>query len=189
MYIAVDTETGGFDPKKESLLTACFIVVNSKFQEAERLNIALKSNPYIVGAGAMRVNKIDLVKHDDAALTKATAAEVITNLLKKWTTNQKTGKFYKLTPVGHFLQFDIGFLREHLPDVEWDKYLAMRDGICTKMCANIMVEKKKLPFGTTSLEKIMKHYGWEYSGEGAHNAEADTEGCLKFFEHFMTQVA
>ena len=103
-FIAADTETGGLDPLKHSLLTLCFRVLDENLDTIDQLSVAVKHEVYRVTAGAMRVNKIDLVKHDQIAVPVPAAQQMIENFVVAH------GSTEKLIWMMHNVPFDKGFL-------------------------------------------------------------------------------
>ena len=66
-YLFLDTETGGLDPARHSLLTLG-LVVGGPEGVRHSLEILLRHETYDVTGGGMAVNRIDLAKHHAAAL-------------------------------------------------------------------------------------------------------------------------
>ena len=107
-YLVFDTETGGLDWSRHSLLTLG-LVAGDTAGVAEGLEIAVRHEPYVVSGGGMKVNRIDLVAHHEAALEPAQALEVLDAFLARHFPSDGP-----VILVGHNIGFDIAFLRAFL---------------------------------------------------------------------------
>jgi hypothetical protein len=69
-YIVIDGEFGGIGLDK-SILTFYFMVMDDQENKVDELDLKLKSKDgiYRVEARALEINKIDLIKHDQMAIT------------------------------------------------------------------------------------------------------------------------
>ena len=102
-YLVFDTETGGLDPLAHDLLSlGC--VASEEGQILESLEILIRHEPYRVSAGGMKVNRIDLVKHHEAALAPADALAAFDAFCDR---NFGRGP---ITLLGHNIAFDQAFL-------------------------------------------------------------------------------
>ncbi len=72
----LDTETGGLDPRKHSLLSIGLVVGDGP-KVVNSLEILVRHEPFVVSAGGMKVNRIDLVQHAAAALDPDMALGVL----------------------------------------------------------------------------------------------------------------
>jgi len=109
--LAFDTETGGLDPKEASLLTAYFEVLDENFNTIDSLNLLVKPDDDLIKANqqALAINKINIEEHVKGAIPYKTAKEILKAFLAK-----HSSKYDKLTPVAHNIDFDLGFVGEHL---------------------------------------------------------------------------
>jgi DNA polymerase III alpha subunit (gram-positive type) len=125
MYLFIDTETGGLTPKS-SLLTVSCIAADRDFNVIPiddcnpGLYMGIKHEEYSLTAGALSVNKINLVNHHAEAVSVADARYTLMKYIRRAT--EVTGK-RRLVPAGHNVSFDVQFLRAYLiDDNEWDQY-------------------------------------------------------------------
>ena len=101
----IDTETGGLDPASHSLLSVG-LVVGDGSKVLNSLEILIRHEPYVVSAGGMAVNRIDLVRHSAAALEPKMALTVLDVFL-----DQHFPHLCKpITLAGHNVGFDQAFL-------------------------------------------------------------------------------
>jgi hypothetical protein len=109
-YLAIDNETGGFDGT--SLLTSYLAVLDEKLDVVADHQFVLKPNNgiYLVEAGGLAVNGINLVEHDRTAVTYSMAGQALRNFLIRETDSGKN----KLIPFGHGVIFDVLSIHAHL---------------------------------------------------------------------------
>lgn len=104
-FLLLDLETTGFDEKKHQILEVGMLILeNGKIIDS--LEIKIKHKEYLVTLGAMKANKIDLLKHDEEAIDTKNAAINILDFLRK---NKSEDKFIV---VGQNINFDIKFIEE-----------------------------------------------------------------------------
>jgi DNA polymerase III subunit epsilon len=101
----IDTETGGLDPDKHSLLSIAMVVWENReiidFQE-----ILINDGILSVTRAALSINKIDLEKHKQSALSSSRAIDEMLSFIGK----HFPGKG-KITLAGHNVHFDANFLK------------------------------------------------------------------------------
>lgn len=98
----IDTETGGLDPQKHSLLTIGMCVMVEGYI-MDKLEIKLKQDTYNVTSSALNVNKINLLELDTDI--KNAFNKIIMFIQRNFDTKDK------ITLAGHNVNFDIGFLK------------------------------------------------------------------------------
>lgn len=111
-FVAVDCETGGLDKTKHSLLTLHMRVLDINLDVIDQISIAVKHSVYHVTPGALKVNGIDLVKHDQIAVPVENAAFMISGFLEVHSREEK------LLFMAHNAPFDKGFI-----DATWGEEL------------------------------------------------------------------
>lgn len=103
--LLIDTETTGFDPEKHQLLEVGILVLEQG-EIINSLNIKLKHKEYVLTAGAMKANKIDIVKHEEYALSGKETCEKILKFLEC----NYLEEHYLV--VGQNVDFDIKFIEK-----------------------------------------------------------------------------
>jgi len=174
-YLFLDCESGGLDSEKHSLLTAFFLAADEDLNEVGRLYLGIRpqDGTYKVTAGALKINKIDIVAHDEALASGPSPKLLLADFL---TVHSEMGR-NKLIPVGHNIQFDFGFIHAELLDkTTWEKFNSYRV-LDTSIVANFLKFVNKLPAKQqTSLVKLAEYYGIAPNLiSGAHNAIVDVE--------------
>lgn len=101
----VDTETGGMNPNKHSLLSFAMVV----WQDMEILDsqeLLINDGKNSVTEQALSINKIDIEEHMQSALSPSQAIEKILLFISKHFPPQR-----KITLAGHNVHFDVNFLK------------------------------------------------------------------------------
>lgn len=101
----IDTETGGLNPNEHSLLSIA-LVVWENMEIIDSKEILVNDGQLIVTEEALSINKIDIPKHKETALSSAEALNEITSFIRKHFPNRK-----KITLAGHNVHFDTNFLK------------------------------------------------------------------------------
>jgi DNA polymerase III subunit epsilon len=101
----IDTETGGLDPDKHSLLSVGMVVWEDR-QIIDSTEILLNDGILSVTAEALAINKIDIEKHKQSALSPSRAMDEILSFIGKHFPGQG-----KITLAGHNVHFDAAFLK------------------------------------------------------------------------------
>lgn len=120
----MDSETGGLDHKKVDILTLYMAMCTEDFQVVDELNLKLKPDNGrlpITEAQALAVNKIDIQAHlaDPTTITYSEARLKIIEFTKKYL--KKRGRYSNLIVLGQNVQFDLGFIWQHIiPKEEWE---------------------------------------------------------------------
>lgn len=169
----IDTETGGLDPEKHSLLTVAF----ATYEEGEIKASAewrIKNKDYIVNAAALRVNNINLAEHDSKASEKDFVVKEMIEYIKE--------SFGEEKPViaGHNIQFDINFLSKLFKDCRefWPKYASHRT-IDTCGILRFLYHAGKIDEDVAASDKAFKYFGIEVSER--HTAYGDVCGTIDLY--------
>lgn len=180
MYLAFDTETGGFAPEKASLLTGSFFVLDDNFEIVDELGFKLKHEHYLVSAGALEVNKINLIEHDAVAEQRHVIEAKVTAFLAK-----HANKFNPLKPFGHNVAFDVNFVTKGLPGVNWPAYISHRT-VDTMTATAILQDWGILPKSLRgSLGSLTEFFGIQYK---AHDAREDILATIQVYRSMKGMV-
>ena len=101
----VDTETGGLNPNEHSLLSLA-LVVWEDMEIIDSQEILINDGKLSVTKEALSINKINLEKHKQSAISPSQAIEKIVLFIGKYFPGQK-----KITIAGHNVHFDVNFLK------------------------------------------------------------------------------
>jgi DNA polymerase III subunit epsilon len=101
----IDTETGGLDPDKHSLLSLAMVIWED-MEIIDSLEILINDGILSATKEALSINKIDIEKHKQSAISSYEAIEKIFSFISKHFPRQS-----KITLAGHNVHFDANFLR------------------------------------------------------------------------------
>lgn len=101
----IDTETGGLDPDKHSLLSLAMVIWEDR-KIIDSTEILVNDGILSATVEALAVNKIDLEKHKHSALPSSRALDEILSFIGKHFPHHG-----KITLAGHNIHFDAGFLK------------------------------------------------------------------------------
>jgi DNA polymerase-3 subunit epsilon len=173
----LDTETGGVDPFRHSLLQIGMVAyVNGEIKDS--MSFYIKDETYKIEPEAMKINGLDLETINKIGKPKGllTAMEVA-NFLKL---NFKS----KPTLVGHNITFDKYFVREFFLSVnlDMDDFISYRL-LDTASLARGLKIAKKLHVDKVSLKELSSYFGIE--NEKEHDALSDCVATVKVYEKLI----
>ncbi len=101
----VDTETGGLDADKHSLLSVA-VLVWENMKIIDSLELLINDGKLFVTEEALAINKIDIKKHKKSAISPSEAIAQLLIFINKHFPQQR-----EITLAGHNVQFDLSFLK------------------------------------------------------------------------------
>lgn len=107
-FLFLDTETGGLDPDRHSILSIGLAVV-SRTDVVDTLEIDVREPRLFAEKSALAINRIDLAEHVKTALTPSAAVDRIIDFIGKWP--ELLSENNKVVLFGHNILFDIQFLK------------------------------------------------------------------------------
>lgn len=169
----IDTETGGLDPEKHSLLTVAFATYqDGEIKEAAEWSV--KHKDYIVNATALKINNIDLVEHDSKAKEKEFVVREMIEFIKE--------AFGEEKPViaGHNINFDINFLSKLFKECRefWSKYASHRT-LDTCGIIRFLYHSGKITEDVAASDKAFKYFGIEVLER--HTAYGDVCATIELY--------
>jgi DNA polymerase III subunit epsilon len=176
-YLFLDTETGGLDSGKHSLLSIG-LVVGDMGVVRHSMEILVKHETYVVSAGGLRVNRIDLVKHDAVALEPVEAMAVLDVFLQQYFPCVKEPIFL----VGHNVAFDRDFLGVFFAQL--GRPLEPRIShrlVDTHSIAAALRDAGKLDLDNLSSSVLFDHFGIQIPEEKRHTALGDALGTFELY--------
>lgn len=174
LYLAFDTETGGFNPETADLLTAYFGIVTEDHKVIDEIYLKLKPEDRlpIAEASALRVNGIDLKEHlaDPETVTYSEGKKLLVALIKRHL--KKKGRFSNISPFGYNVPFDVSWVQKHL--LSKDEWLSLLHYKNVDVMQNVDFLKRIGWFPKTlgSLGTVVEYLNLPQ--RGAHNAKEDT---------------
>jgi len=176
--LVIDTETTGLSPRLHKILTVGLLLVDVEKNHLNILDqnhILIKHNNYNASKGAMSVNKIDLIQHNQIAITPTKACDQINTFIEK-------NILHEIPLVGHNIQFDKGFLSSLFDQGNTLSKFHHQSEDTMWIWRNLQKENK-VPFGRANLETVASHFGIDYTR--AHDALADCKITAKVYHEML----
>jgi DNA polymerase III epsilon subunit-like protein len=157
---------------------------DEQFNFIDELYLYLKppDGNYVVTAEGLRINKIDLVKHDLIAITYKEGATKLYDFIKKHSNDGKN----RLYPVGQNVGFDIGHIHEKLLQKKnWDKFCSYRvrdTGVVGGFLQDVGYIDEAVSGGLSTLLDFFKI---KYQKDQLHDAKVDAVCTLKLYEAML----
>lgn len=170
----IDTETGGLDPGKHSLLSVGLVL----WREAkiyDTKEIFINDGHLKATKEALEINRIDLDQHRKTAISPAEAIQQIIHFIKR---NFDSSE--KITLAGHNIGFDISFIRYLFESqrYKFGSYFSHRS-IDTSSILYYLYLAGLLESRIVGSSEAFKHFGIEVSGR--HTALGDSIATAELF--------
>jgi DNA polymerase III epsilon subunit-like protein len=165
IFCAVDTETTGLDPEKNSVVEICLLPLNSDYSiNKSIIPFTMQMQPIPgkqVDREAMQINKIDLVK----LMTKCLDAYKVADMLVEWFEKLGLPQYKRIVPIAQNWPFDRAFIVSWLGvktyELLFDRHY--RDTMTLALSMNDIADMhgEKIPFPKVSLGALSKRFGIE----------------------------
>ena len=177
----VDTETGGLDPNKYSLLSIGLVVWDSNDGVLFEKEMLIKHKEYHVSTSAQRINHFDLQIHEQTAIPSKTAIDVLYEIKDQFFDDKAT-----IPLAGHNVSFDILFIRKFFQDNKrsFEKLFSHRS-VDTYSIVRFLVDCRRLPESVNSSAKAFSHFG--ITVQGRHTSLGDARATAELYEK-MTKL-
>ena len=175
-YLFLDTETGGLDLDRHSLLSIGLAVGDDGVLR-DSLELLLRHEPYVVSAGGMAVNRIDLVQHHQAALEPEAALAAFDAFCLRHFPDRGP-----ITLVGHNVAFDRNFLAVFF--AQQGRPLEPRIShriIDTHSLAAALRDAGRLTLESLSSSALFQYFGIVIPEEKRHTALGDALGTFELY--------
>jgi len=181
----IDTETGGLDPGSHSLLSLGLVVGDGPAL-ANSLEILFRHEPYVVSAGGMKVNRIDLARHDEAALDPPVALAVLDVFLDQHFPH----RCQPIILAGHNVGFDRAFLKAFLASRGRDLEPRFSHRVVdTHSLASGLRDAGRLPLENLGSTALFAHFGIEPPPEQRHTALGDAVATFHLYWKLVELMA
>ena len=183
-FLFIDTETGGIDPGRHSLLSIG-LVVGDEGTVRHSLEILVRHDNYVLSGGGMRVNRIDIAKHDAAALDGAEALAVLDVFLQQYFPCIRE----PITLVGHNVAFDRDFLGAFF--AEQGRALEPRFShrlVDTHSIASALRDAGKLDCESLGSDALFDHFGIQIPEGQRHTALGDALGTFELYWKLVERI-
>lgn len=174
----VDTETGGLDPARHSLLSLGMVVwENGKIGEA--VELLVNDGKLSATAEALSINGIVLERHRHQALSPQMAMEELLRFINNQFPHQR-----KITLAGHNVHFDVNFLVRFFSqnNKEFSSYFSHRM-IDTSSILNYLYLSGRLKHRAISSDEAFALF--EIRVDGRHTALGDAIATAQLFSKLV----
>lgn len=178
----VDTETGGIDVQKHSLLSIGCVVWDRKLGIVEKREYYVKQEKYVTTKEAEKINKFDEVEHHKKAIEgKEIIADMLDFVYKYFSKDM-------LIPLaGHNTQFDVGFIKKFLKDNgrSFNSIFSHRI-IDTYSIVKFLEYAGMVDANISSSAQALTYF--KINVDNRHTALADAEATVKLFESMLKTI-
>jgi len=185
--LVLDTETGGVDSARDSLL-ALGAVVWRDGEILDELALNLLHEPYVVTARALEINGIDLVAHSRTAEPPAMALDRFNAFLAKHFQDQLNQRA-KLVLAGHNIGFDVRFLRQFYlgADAEFDEIFD-RHTIDTASLLHYLALAGLVPDDLVGSDRAFRYFNVSFDPEERHTALGDARATARLLTELVERL-
>ena len=178
----IDTETGGINPNKHSLLSIGLVVWDQDNGIIYENEFYIKSEKYIVTKTAQKINRFDLDDHNQNAVEPKCFFLEIERIKEYYFTE------YSEIPLGgHNTQFDTRFVRKLYDNNKrsFEKTFSHRI-IDTYSIMKFLCDSGKLEMDYISSAKAFAKFGILVNGR--HTALGDAKATAELYEKMITSI-
>lgn len=176
----IDTETGGIDSNKHSLLSIGLVVWDSSRSIIDSTEIFIKHKNYIVTATASKINKFEKSEHEKKAMYSKKAIEQMIYFCRNYFDDNL------LIPLaGHNTQFDVNFLKVFLKKNgrSFDQIFSHRI-IDTYSLLRSLYYSGKISDDISSSAQAFNYFNIKVNNR--HSAEGDAIATAQLFSHLLS---
>lgn len=177
----IDTETGGLDPDKHSLLSIAMVIwEDSKIIDS--MEILVNDGILSVTREALSINKIDLEEHKRSAVSSSLAMDEILLFIGKHFPGQG-----KITLAGHNVHFDADFLKRFFSsnNQNFSKYFSHRI-IDTSSILHYLYLAERIKHKAISSDEAFDLFNIKV--EGRHTALGDAMATAQLFTKLLSLI-
>ena len=171
----IDTETGGLDPQKHSLLTIGVVVWDKNQGELFSDEYAVNSDEFIITKSALRINHFDEEKHRESAISPKEIVCKFHEIKKAYFQD-----FNTIPLAGHNTTFDIQFLKQLFISCgrSFEKLFSHRV-VDTYTVIKYLVDCDCIPDSINSSAKAFEYF--EIVVDGRHTAIGDARATMQLY--------
>lgn len=168
-YLVIDTETGGFDPLSDSLLSIAGVLWEPMKEPVKLFSFYVKEPKIVLMPEALAVNKIEIQDIIKSGYNPDQAVFEIRSAIR-----EHFGKDDKPMLAGHNIQFDISFLNRlyRMANTEWSSDFSHRS-FDTSSILTFLMCGGHIPYGSPKSDFLFEFCGIEVPEEHRHTALGD----------------
>ena len=178
----IDTETGGLDPLKHSLLSIGVVVWDKKSGELFSDEYYIYSDNYVVTKSATRINHFNLTEHNLHAVAPTIVVQKLFKIRDKYF--DKDG----LLPLaGHNVTFDIQFIKQLFFQCgrSYEKLFSHR-AVDTYTVIKFLTDCQLIPNSISSSASAFKYFN--ITVEGRHTALGDARATMQLYSKALLLI-
>lgn len=178
-FVFIDTETGGIDPNKHSLLSVGLCIWDINKNIIDNKEIFIKSDNYIITKNAQKINKFNLIEHNIKAIGPNEAIKEILDFCYNYFDSN-----IAIPLVGHNIQFDVNFLKKLFKDNNrsFNQYFSHRY-IDTYSVFKTCVLAGLIDKNLNSSADAFSYFGIKIKGR--HSALGDCIATVELYENLL----
>lgn len=178
----IDTETGGLDPQKHTLLTIGVVVWDEEFGELYADEYAVCSDKYVITKSTLRINHFNEEQHKEKAIAPK---EIIHKFYEI-----KSSFFQEYTAIplaGHNTNFDIQFLKHLFTSCgrSYEKLFSHRV-VDTYSIIKYLADCHCIPYKVNSSAKAFEYFN--ITVDGRHTAIGDARATMQLYSKTIQLV-
>ena len=180
MLVFIDTETGGINPQKHSLLSIGCAAWENKRGVIDTFEVLIKSEEYIVTTEARKINKFCEEEHNKKAKSPFDAIESLFAFCSKYSNGLAN-------LAGHNTQFDVAFIKKLLLDNHrsFNEHFSHRI-VDTYSIIKYLVDANVVEKDLASSASVFKYFGISVSGR--HTAMGDAVATAELYGKMLSLI-
>lgn len=171
----IDTETGGLNPQKHSLLSLGIVVWEDK-KILFQTEFFVKKEKYVVTSDALKINNIELSDLSIKGMSCEKIKDEVINIISKFFPEEK------VILAGQNVSFDIAFFKQIFSDELFFKYFSYRS-IDTASLFQYLYLNGKLSKSIKSLDEAIAYFKVDI--ENRHTALSDSLVTAELFNKIL----
>lgn len=185
--LVIDTETGGLDPQRHSILSLAGVVWDNGATTNE-IEILIVEPEIVADSEALKVNKIDLVQHKRNGVSPAEAMTRFDGFLKEYFGDSPSSE--KISLAGHNIYFDVEFLRRlcRLAAFPYDNRFSHRV-LDTAAIIRFLILAKRLPLSGAGATEAFDYFGIKFDPHKRHTALEDARATAVLISKLVAIVS
>ncbi len=178
----IDTETGGLDPQKHSLLSIGVVVWDALEGELFADEYFVRSEKYIVTKTAARLNHFDEGSQQKSALEPDCVVEKLIEIKGEY-----FGEYPSIPLAGHNVSFDIQFIKMMFSSCgrSFEKLFSHRS-VDTYSIIKFLSDCEFLPDEINSSAKAFKYFSITVNGR--HTALGDARATMQLYSKMILKL-
>ena len=181
--LVIDTETGGLDPNKNSILSIGGVVLDEGAKPIDEFEFYIKETNIFAEQRALDINKIDLKWLNENGKSPKEVVQSMEYFLSK---HYKL-KDEKITIVGQNVGFDVGFVKRlyRLVEKNYEDIFSYRS-IDTASILRFLNLAGKINIATGGLGEALDYFG--INKEVKHSALADAKDTAALLSKMLERI-